>query len=247
MDGTLTLALIGAAFAGWWLSGRYHAWRNRPREVHRSLHDAPTIIAPVAPQKVKRDRHVSQAASPMPVARALDPQSRRTRIRDRYVAARFSGLLRDAGELQDAAKVIKAARLYFEDDNGVRADELLKLAVAAQPHEPRLWLARLEILFLRRDAERFIDAARAFNRAHPTVEAWAEVARLGRALAPAEMLFRNRDGATGPDESYGPWPNTPNWIEAPWDLTAEVAGADFHRRMRARLGRRVESKAASAA
>jgi len=70
--------------------------------------------------------------------------------------------------------------------------------------------------------------AHAFRGAHPRHEAWAEVERLGRALAPGEPLF---GAVSGPrdHEHYGPWPHTPNWIRAPWDLTADVAAADFHR------------------
>jgi hypothetical protein len=54
--------------------------------------------------------------------------------------------------------------------------------------------------------------------------------RLGRAVAPDEPLFTAGAGAR-PHEHYGPWPNLPNWIQASWDLTAEVLAADFHRAM----------------
>lgn len=96
--------------------------------------------------------------------------------------------------------------------------------------EKSLWLADLEIAFLVRNAHRFIASARAFRLTFPDAEQWAEIQRLGRALAPGEDLFGARQGARK-HEHYGPWPDTPNWILAPWDLTQEVAAADFHRAM----------------
>jgi hypothetical protein len=168
-------------------------------------------------------------------AQAMDP--RRRKIRDRYISARFPGLTRGSNDLRDAAAVVKSARLLFEEEQPELALELLRLATEEAPHEAQLWLASLEILFLLRDRDAFVRTARAFREAHRTHEAWAEVERLGRALVPGEPLF----GATvGPrdHEHYGPWPHLPNWIQAPWDLTAEVVAADFHRavtRMTARL------------
>ena len=165
---------------------------------------------------------------------ALDPRCRK--IRERYVAARFPGVTRTLADLQLSDRVVKAARLYFEDEQPELAIELLEIAAQEAPHESPIWLARLEILFLMRDGERFVDAARAFRYAHAAHEAWPEVERLGRALVPGEALF----GATcGPrdHEHYGPWPHTPNWIQAPWDLTAEVAAADFHRSAMRQAGR----------
>jgi hypothetical protein len=157
---------------------------------------------------------------------AMDP--RRRKIRERYISARFPGVARTIGELQSCDRMVKAARLYFEDEQPELAIELLELAAQEAPHESPIWLARLEILFLMRDAEGYVAAARAFRQAHPRHEAWTEVERLGRALVPGEPLFGETCGPRD-HEHYGPWPHTPNWIQAPWDLTAEVAAADFHR------------------
>lgn len=162
--------------------------------------------------------------------------ARRRKIRDRYVSARFPGVARSGADLQGAARIIKAARLYFEEDDVDTAVELLQLAIEEAPQESALWLARLELLFLARDAQGFTQAARAFSSTHPDHESWAEVARLGRALAPDETLF---GGTSGPreHEHYGPWPHLPNWIQAPWDLTGEIVAADFHRAMSRSLPR----------
>jgi hypothetical protein len=189
---------------------------------------APAVEAPAA--AVNAPAAVS-AAHDAPLGDDFDPAAldpRRRKIRERYIGARFPGVARTLAELQSSDRIIKSARLYFEDEQPELALELLEVASQESPHESPLWLARLEILYLARDADGFVAAARAFRRAHPRHEAWPEIERLGRALVPGEALF----GATaGPrdHEHYGPWPHTPNWIQAPWDLTAEIAAADFHR------------------
>jgi hypothetical protein len=154
----------------------------------------------------------------------------RTKIRDRYIAVRFEGVARSGADLEDAPRVIKASRLAFEEGHPERALELLELAIEQKPFEISLWLAELEMSFLLRDAGRFVDSARAFRAAHPAAGQWAEIERLGRALAPDEPLFGARQGPRA-HEHYGPWPHLPNWIQAPWDLTAEVSAADFRRAM----------------
>jgi hypothetical protein len=89
---------------------------------------------------------------------------------------------------------------------------------------------RLELLFLARDAAAFVACARDFRAVHREHAAWEEVLHLGRALVPGEMLFAAAGGPRG-HAHYGPWPDLPNWIQAPWDLTAEILAVDFHRAM----------------
>ncbi|HUP98688.1 MAG TPA: hypothetical protein VM073_12130 [Usitatibacter sp.] len=156
---------------------------------------------------------------------------RRRRIRDRYIAARFPGVARKAADLAQAGAVIKAARLHFEEEETHLALELLELAAEEAPEQESLWLARLEILYLLRDREKFVTVARAFHAAHRASPEWPEVERLGRALAPGEPFFGAHIGPRA-HEHYGPWPHLPNWIDAPWDLTAEIVAADFHRALR---------------
>jgi hypothetical protein len=172
------------------------------------------LIAPVAPAPEQVD------------VAALE--SRRRKLRDRYIAARFPGLARGGADLADCAAMIDMARLLFEDGRAALALELLELCASEAPTAAAPRLAALELRFLQRDAAGFVAAARAFNRSHPDHEAWEEVTRLGRALAPAEALFGAATAARA-HEHYGPWPHLPNWIQAPWDLTAEVCAADFHR------------------
>jgi hypothetical protein len=140
---------------------------------------------------------------------------------------------RSSADLESADRVIKSARLYFEDGQVDTALELLDVAIEQDSRAEALWLAQLEILFLGRNAPRFIECARAFRALHNGSEAWPEVSRLGRALAPKESLFGSAAGPRDHDH-YGPWPDLPNWIQANWDLTAEVVASDFHRILKRR-------------
>src|SRR5260221_2693843 len=67
--------------------------------------------------------------------------SRRTRIRDRYISVRFEGIARSAADLDDPMRVIKASRLAFEEGHPESALELLELAVDQHPFEKSLCLA----------------------------------------------------------------------------------------------------------
>jgi hypothetical protein len=155
---------------------------------------------------------------------------KRRRIRDRYIGIRFAGVIRSAEDLANAPRIIRAARAAFEEDHAETALELLELAIEQNFRDKTLWLADLEIAFLMRNAHRFVASARAFRVQFPDAAEWGEISRLGRALAPGEALFGAKQGARR-HEHYGPWPDLPNWILAPWDLTQEVAAADFHRAM----------------
>ena len=168
----------------------------------------------------------AELAVPREDVRTLD--ARRRKMRDRYIAARFPGVAHSGADLADSGTVIEAARHWFEDARPALAFELLQLAIEEAPQDPAPALARIELRFLMRDAAGFVQAARAFRAAHPKHEAWEEVCRLGRAIAPQDPLF-GTPGAARAHEHYGPWPHLPNWIQAPWDLTAEVCAVDFHR------------------
>lgn len=184
------------------------------------------------------DAEVAPFAPPAPATPIAEdipatPDARCRRIRDRYIGARFPGVARSAADLEQPERVVKAARLYFEDGQSDTALELLDVAIEQDSRAEALWLAQLEILFLMRSAARYVETARAFRAMHPASGAWDEVARLGRALAPGESLFGPASGPRDHDH-YGPWPDLPNWIQANWDLTAEVVAADFHRIMKQR-------------
>jgi hypothetical protein len=172
----------------------------------------------------------AKANTPQSTAHAPEGDAKQATIRDRYIAARFPGRLRCAADLCEVGGVIEAARLYFEERKVDRALELLDLAVAQSPAAEALQLARIEIAFLVCETQAFCAYARELRRLHPGTQAWLEVARLGRAIAPGDELFGAKQGPRA-YENYGPWPHTPNWINASWDLGSEVLASDFHQAM----------------
>lgn len=184
----------------------------------------PAPEAPAARQAI--------ATARAPAAReAATTDPLRARIRERYFAVRFPGAPAGAAA-KDPSEFIKVARLYFEDEDAERAVELLQYAADALPGEERLWLARLEILFLSRRADAFVTDAREFQKRFPKTAAWPQVARLGFLLAPKEMVFAaGRPTGQSVDSHYGAWPESPNWIEAPWDLTGEVLAVELRGRI----------------
>jgi hypothetical protein len=151
-------------------------------------------------------------------------------VRDHYIADRFPGLASSGGDLEQIALVIGGARLYFDEGKTDRALELLDLAIEQCPFDEPLQLARLEIAYLVRDAALYVRLAEEFRRIRGAGAAWSEVARLGRAMAPTATLFGAKQVERA-HEHYGPWPDTPNWLNASWDLTPEVLAVDYHRLM----------------
>ena len=155
------------------------------------------------------------------------------RIRERYLAARFPGVLKSASDLADSAHIVKSARLLFEDGHAARAGELLDLASEAHPEFDSTWLANLEIAFLDHNAERYTRLAHAFHGAHPDSPDWPEVMRLGRRIAPMHPRFAGDSTVPVPEDfdHSGPWPRMPNWIQANWDLTGDVAATELRARL----------------
>jgi hypothetical protein len=200
------------------------AWRARHiPEQDAGPHPAPPAIraAPVPGPDAPWVDH-------LPVLPRLEGEALRSRLRDRYIAARFPGIVSDATDLANIDLVIRAARLCFEEDRSDQAQELLQMAIDQSPDDEPLRLAQLEISFLQRNRTRFVELAREFRERMPQSRNWGEIARLGRAVAPEVPEFAAGPG-TRPHEHYGPWPDLPNWIQASWDLTAEVLAADFRR------------------
>jgi hypothetical protein len=185
--------------------------------------------APAAPAAAVSAPLRFEAAQPVATPEA---DAMRARLRDRYITARFPGIVSSSAAFADTEGVITAARLLFEEDRYGDALELLQLAIE-QPQAPRaLELERLEITYLHRDTVRYVMLARQFKDAHPDSDEWGDVARLGRALSPAEPLFASGPAEPQAHAHYGPWPHTPNWIHASWDLTGDVLAAEFHQAMR---------------
>ena len=164
---------------------------------------------------------------PVSSAPATSAQDLSAKLRNRYIAARFPGLFHGSADLDDVDFVIRAARLYFDERKLERAAELLDLAARQSPAERALRLAQLEFAFLAQDRALYLKSAEAFQADFAGAAEWAEIVRLGHALDSAQPLFAAA-GTRRAHEHYGPWPDTPNWIQASWDLTSEVLAAEFH-------------------
>ena len=206
-----------------------------PRPASRAT---PAADAPIAPAHDRADLGTLEWDGPPPTAAAVRPGALAplaARIRDRYISARFPGVFRGSADLLEIEYVIKAARHCFEEGKFDRAHEIFALAIEQSPGERLLRLAQLEVAFLERDGPLFTTLARDLRTSFPDITEWDDVARLGRAIAPRETLF-GADPGDHTHAQYGPWPEMPNWIQASWDLTAEVLGADFHRAMANRAG-----------
>ena len=184
--------------------------------------------APVAGATLRTARDAG--AVPPELAAALSPAPSAANVRDQYIATRFPGLAQSGTDLEDAAAIIAGARLYFDEGKTDRALELLDLAIEQCPFDEPLRLARLEIAFLLRDAALYTALAEEFRRIRGPGIAWLEISRLGRAVAPDAPIFGSKEGQRSHDH-YGPWPDTPNWLNASWDLTPEILAADYHRLM----------------
>lgn len=193
---------------------------------------APSAQGPAAPAPHASPAAVAKPSQPAAVARPAAPaEPGNARIRERYYQIRFPGAP-GLGADADVSSLVKVARLYFEDGDAARAVELLGCASAALPQEERLPLAALEILFLTRQGEAFVEAARAFRERFPASKRWADIERLGWRFAPRERLFAGgRPQGEAVDERFGAWPESPNWIEAPWDLTCEVLAVELRGRV----------------
>ena len=171
----------------------------------------------------------ARPAASVPPPRSFD--AFRRRIRDRYISVRFAGVARGARDLDNPARVMKAARLAFDEHDAEAALELLALAIDQNAGEPQLRLAELEIAWLARQRARFVTAAREFHALFPRSPEWPEVVRIGRRVAPGEPLFAR--ASVVPDSMDH---EAPRWIESPWDATRELEAAEFHRAMMQEAG-----------
>lgn len=237
---------------GGWLSGLLTKLRGGEGASGLARAPASARGAPTAPGRapapwpgdvgnVAGGGAAAAAARLRPPARVQMSAFLRQRIRERFLGSRFRGVAHGAQDLGRTDEVIRTARLFFEDGDVDRACEWLAFASDANPDE-RLWLAQLEILFLTRQGAAYAAVAADFRKRFAVSAAWAEVARLGVRLAPADPLFAGASTAEA-DTHYGPWPQVQNWIEAPYDLTGDVLAAEFHAAMAGGGGVAIAAKA----
>jgi len=194
------------------------AAQRRPQLADIPWHDDEAVFDGHAPSRLP--------AAPGDPVRTLD--ATRRRIRDRYISVRFAGVARGSGDLENPARVMKAARLAFDEGETETALELLALAIDQNAGEPQLRLAELEIAYLARSRVRFVTAASEFHELFPRSVEWPEVVRLGRQLAPNEPLFTR---ASLPSSETAAAGAAPHWIESPWDAARGLEAAQFHSAM----------------
>ena len=118
-------------------------------------------------------------------------------MRRRYLEERFPEVLNGTLRLDDAASVVRMARLCHQDGALTRAIELLHLAIEDQPQEPALWLALFEIYRHEGLTVEFAQLARRFYDEHGDGSHWRKVQQLGREIDAGNLLYQG-DEASGP-------------------------------------------------
>ncbi len=221
--------------------GSSHARREGSAHDHAPAHRGPHAPGPdrEAPRPdmppLEWDASPAKPLAAGPAAPGTPARSSylRRKIRERYLNVRFPGTPHSEADLRDTVGIVKRARLYFEDGDVDRAAELLQFAGDLDPGEEATALALLEILYLARRARAYGEAAREHRERFPESDQWSEVARLGARLLPGDPLFMGFPAAKNePGDHYGAWPQTRNWIQAPFDLTGDVLAAEFHAKLR---------------
>jgi len=142
-------------------------------------------------------------------------------IRERYIAARFPGLVRGAVDLRSTHRVLDVARALAEENELGLADELFDLAIEENGGGKELRLAQIEVAFVRRDAARFAALERALLAAFPDCAERGEVERLRHALG----------AAAGAADYEHEWPDLPCWLDTRYDLASEVMASELHHAM----------------
>jgi hypothetical protein len=166
--------------------------------------------------------------------------------RRRYIEERFPEVGSGAVALDDAASVVKAARLFYEDGALARAVELLQLAIERKPEEVKTWLALFEIFRLERLSGEFAELARRFKEQHGSSDYWRKVQYFGREIDPGNKLFQDERIANF--ETIGPAaarrmaaeanidPITENWLNAPMDFENEVLANELRNKLMGQAG-----------
>jgi hypothetical protein len=178
--------------------------------------------------------NVERAAGAKPAEKAKRVESvtvlddpARQRVRDAYVAARFTGVARSSHDLARVRAVIRAAETYFGDGNVRRAEELLDFAAALQPASEALPLARLEIALRLGDSEGYRRTAIHFRENHPRSARWKEISAFARTLYLTEAPFNAEAIDNLGDRAY----LRPNWMSDGLELAPEFMPGDLRARV----------------
>jgi hypothetical protein len=160
------------------------------------------------------------------------PEENAAELRRRYMEERFPEITNRMIILDDAASVVKGARLFYEDGALPRAVELLQFAIEAHPEHLKTWLALFEIFRLERLTGEFAALAQRFKVQYGETEDWRKVQFFGREIDPGNALYQ--DAPLNTLETIGPRearrlaaaasfdPVAENWLNAPMDFENEV-------------------------
>jgi phage tail protein X len=171
------------------------------------------------------------------------PDTNTDDLRRRYIEERFPEIGKGAIVLDDAASVVKGARLFYEDGALARAVELLHYAIERKPGEVRTWLALFEIFRLERLTGEFAELARRFRENHGKGEYWRKVQYFGREIDPSNELYTqaplNTFETIGPSQarrlaaeaSFDPVAE--NWLGMPMDFQNEVLANELRKALMA--------------
>jgi len=168
--------------------------------------------------------------SALPSAR-LQPTSHAQEDPDRYLAVRFPGAPHTVDELRDSATVIKAARLYFEDEDLDRAASCSSSRQTPTRRTSRPGSPPRDAI-PQRKAPAFTRLAKRFHEHFPNSGRWSEILRLGLRLARRNRPSSTPIRASRHRRTLRRVPQVQNWIQAPFDLTGDVLAAEFHAKMR---------------
>lgn len=115
----------------------------------------------------------------------------RRRLRDQYIAARFPAFARSGHDFGETTKVIRYARELFDDGEGLRAIELLRLAIEENHRDRAAWLALIELSFFQSDPGEFCELIIAFALKFPNDRTLDTQRAMAHQLAPHDPAFAN--------------------------------------------------------
>ena len=251
---------VAAILIGWWM------WRRRNAvsidESSMPVHEPETeigeqsVAAAIAEEpSVASEDHIEIAEEVRPQIASDATLSTRFKensgeLRRRYIEERFPEIQNRTIVLEDAASVVKGARLFYEDGALPRAVELLQFVIEDKPSDLRPWLALFEIFRLERLTGEFAELARRFREHHGKGDYWRKVQFFGREIDPANALYREAQVNTL--ETIGPReakrlaaglssvavaanfdPIAENWLNAPMDFENEVLANELRMKLMA--------------
>jgi len=140
-----------------------------------------------------------------------------------YFTGRFGGGSEDVKILHDLDNVIEQARSIFEDDNDpVKAADLLELAVALHPTEVRPWLALFAIYRRASLTRQFAMLGEKFRSHFGTDSNWPTIQRLGREIDAENPMYEaaSAESVDASQTEEATQDVIDRWLDVPLDFTS---------------------------